>query len=141
MDITSKLFKNKWQFTAMWTAIVLILSLLPGHSFPKIGFNFIDLVVHFVMYALMSFLLYFSLFNTIQQHGFRLVFKLWVAMVCFGAIVEILQETVAINRSFSGYDILFNAIGAAFIFVLFKIQKNQYEISSKTSRNPISSDM
>lgn len=141
MDITSKLFKNKWQFTAMWTAIVLILSLLPGHSFPKVEFNFIDLVVHFVMYALMAFLLYFSLFNTIQQRGFHVIFKLWVAMVFFGAIIEILQETVAINRCFSGYDILFNAIGAAFIFILNKIQKNQHETSSKTSRNPISSDL
>lgn len=138
MDTLSKLLKNKWQFTILWTAIVLILSLLPGHSFPKIGFNFIDLVVHFIMYALMAFLLYFSLFNTIQLRGFNFILGIWIAMVGFGFLIEILQETVAIKRHFSGYDILFNAIGAAFIFILNKIQNKQHETHSKSSRNHIS---
>lgn len=138
MDILSKLFKNKWQFTIMWTAIILILSLIPGSSFPKIGFNFFDLAVHFIMYALMAFLLYFSLFHTIQHLGFHFIFKLWIAMVCFGVIIEILQETVAIKRKFSEYDILFNAIGAAFIFIINKIQNKHYETITKSCKNSIS---
>jgi VanZ family protein len=138
MDSLSKLFKNKWQFTILWTAIVLILSLLPGNSFPKIGFNFVDLVVHFVMYALMAFLLYYSLYHSIQLRGFNFILGIWIAMVGFGLLIEILQETVAIKRYFSGYDILFNAIGAAFIFILNKIQNKQHETHSKSSRNHFS---
>ncbi len=138
MDTLSKLLKNKWQFTILWTVIVLILSLLPGNSFPKIGFNFVDLVVHFIMYALMAFLLYYSLYHSIQLRGFNFIFGIWIAMVGFGLLIEILQETVAIKRYFSGYDILFNAIGAAFIFILNKIQNKQHETHSKSSRNHFS---
>jgi VanZ family protein len=138
MDSLSKLFKNKWQFTILWTAIVLILSLLPGNSFPKIGFNFVDLVVHFVMYALMAFLLYYSLYHSIQLRGFNFILGIWIAMVGFGLLIEILQETVAIKRYFSGYDILFNAIGAAFIFILNKIQNKHYETITKSCKNSIS---
>jgi VanZ family protein len=141
MDTLSKLLKNKWQYTILWTAIVLILSLLPGNSFPKIGFNFVDLVVHFVMYALMAFLLYYSLYYSIQLRGFNFIFGIWIAMVGFGFLIEILQETVAIKRHFSGYDILFNALGAAFIFILNKIQNKQHETHSKSSRNRISGNM
>jgi VanZ family protein len=90
------------------------------------------------MYALMAFLLYYSLYHSIQLRGFNFILGIWIAMVGFGLLIEILQETVAIKRYFSGYDILFNAIGAAFIFILNKIQNKQHETHSKSSRNHIS---
>lgn len=111
---------------------------MPGNSFPKIGFNFIDLVVHFIMYALLAFLLFYSLIDSIHLNGMKFIFKIWGAIVIFGGFIEILQETIAIKRYFSAYDILFNAIGAAFIFILYKTRKQTHENNSTISKNSIS---
>lgn len=83
------LSKRFWRIlTIVVTVSILVLSLVPSPPEIPGGFHFADKIAHFIAYAVLSFLLFTSLFE-----GKKLSTVLIVAAVClvYGGVIEILQ--------------------------------------------------
>ncbi len=83
------LSKRLWRvLTIVVTVSILILSLIPKPPEIPGGFHFADKIAHFIAYAVLSFLLFTSLFE-----GKKLSTVLIVAAACmiYGGVIEILQ--------------------------------------------------
>jgi VanZ family protein len=83
------LSKRFWRIlTIVVTVSILVLSLLPNPPEIPGGFHFADKVAHFIAYAVLSFLLYTSLFE-----GKRITTVAIVAAICliYGGMIEVLQ--------------------------------------------------
>ena len=74
--------------TIVVTVSILVLSLVPSPPEIPGGFHFADKIAHFIAYAVLSFLLFTSLFE-----GKKLSTVLLVAALClaYGGVIEILQ--------------------------------------------------
>ncbi len=83
------LSKRFWLIlTIVVTVSILVLSLVPSPPEIPGGFHFADKIAHFIAYAVLSFLLFTSLFE-----GKKLSTVLIVAALClaYGGVIEILQ--------------------------------------------------
>lgn len=83
------LSKRFWRvLTIVVTVSILILSLIPKPPEIPGGLHFADKIAHFIAYAVLSFLLFTSLFE-----GKKLSTVLIVAAACmiYGGVIEILQ--------------------------------------------------
>jgi len=83
------LSKRFWRvLTIVVTVSILILSLIPKPPEIPGGFHFADKIAHFIAYAVLSFLLFTSLFE-----GKKLSTVVIVAAACmiYGGVIEILQ--------------------------------------------------
>lgn len=102
--------------------LVLVLSLIPQQSIPKVGFTRVDLVVHLAMYGALAYALSLSLYRNISSHTITL-WKYPVLLGIFGFIIEILQKILPFNRFFSWEDAVCNFVGAcSFYLWVYKIR-------------------
>ncbi|MFM2048032.1 MAG: hypothetical protein RI955_578 [Bacteroidota bacterium] len=108
----------------LWLAIVTLLSTLPGPYFPKINIINFDKAVHFIMYfCFVSVLLWSMYFNNWKTAAF----KAFVIATLYSILMEIIQGTICIRRSFDVYDIVANTIGALVAAILIdKLLKNYF---------------
>lgn len=118
-------FTNKtraYLLALLWTALILIACLIPGHEVPHVKVPLIDKYVHFVIFAGFSFL-WLCAHKVFKWHYGLLWFVLSIVM---GYVVEWLQGSgITQGRSFDWYDVLADAIGGA-IGVLLFVVLNQY---------------
>lgn len=116
----------------VWTALVIILSLVPSSNVSLQDFQFknVDKVAHFIMYTFMSLLWVIALK---RQNVYVALRRFAFQIVLFGAfgisvIIEFLQEYAVDTRSFEVLDLIANGIGCIFGIVLFKIiYKDSYK--------------
>ena len=117
-----KFFRNHWGLFVSLLLGVIILSLLPQESLPKVNFSYIDLIVHFAMYSSLAYGLSIWLFDKIKDPAL----PIWIYPVLlglFGLLIEVLQKTLPINRFFSWADAVSNFLGAlSFILWANKIR-------------------
>lgn len=116
-------FRNKWGLFVALLSVVTFLSLMPQESLPKVDFTYIDLMVHFAMYAALAYGLSHSLYDKISTHAISIwIYPLWLGL--FGLSIEVLQKTLPINRFFSWEDALANLLGALSFFLwAYKIRR------------------
>lgn len=116
-------------FSVHWSVRILIvliyvgciaaLSLLPPKDLPQVPlFSGADKVIHFMMYFLFSILFCWALKTELNYSG--LVFIISVT-VGWGILMEYLQLTMHIGRSFSWYDILANSLGVLSGITIYKL--------------------
>ena len=109
----------------------MVLTALPGSCFPHvkpvIGF---DKVVHICMYAGFAFLClwgYREPYSERDRH-YRRRAIVWATAIgiCYGALTEIMQETICYQRTGSWYDwfadIIGTGIGIAFFAILYRVK-------------------
>lgn len=103
----------------LWIVVIAILSLIPGDEFPMNTFFIphFDKIVHVGMYF-MSSLFLISPFEKLRiGNGYLAAF---IASLFLGALFEILQDTIAINRSGNIEDFIADLIGAALALVFYR---------------------
>jgi VanZ family protein len=110
-------FRNKWGLFIFLCIIILVLSLIPQQSIPKVGFTRIDLVVHLLMYASLAYSLSIALYEKILDQSISL-WWLPIFLGLYGFIIEVLQKILPFNRFFSWEDTVCNFIGACSFFLL-----------------------
>jgi VanZ family protein len=103
-----RLVSVRWAVVLAWTALVTILSVLPGRAYPDHGTTWIGTVAHFIVYLVLAFL---------AQHAARkpcLTYWAVVTVSCglFGAALEVVQQLLP-GRTMSVADGLVNFPGAA----------------------------
>lgn len=116
----NRFLKNRKEALLIWVVLIFSLSLTPGNYIPKVGFSYTDLIVHFIFYAILSTLAYFSLYNKMNQ---KIAFVIFIVSTFIGFIVEILQGALSIGRFFDWSDVLFNSLGATMVLFLYFLNK------------------
>jgi VanZ family protein len=81
-----------------------IVSLVPGRDLPNLGIS--DKIEHALAYAVLSFW-----FGSILARR-RLLVVMFIALLCFGALIEFLQGWMGLGRTADLRDMLANSLGA-----------------------------
>ena len=97
-----------------WGLLILILCLLPGKDIPSLTIFEYDKVVHFLIYVVLAFLMYYG---WKKQNAFLLLHKQTLLKIllitsAYGFLVEVLQELLTTDRHFDIFDALANSLGA-----------------------------
>lgn len=117
--------------STIWTAFVVIISLVPSSNVNLKEFQFegVDKIAHFIMYTLLS--LFWAI--GLKRQNISVALRRNAFKVCvFGGfflslVVEIIQEVFIFTRHFEVLDLIANGIGCIFGIVLFKIIYQDYK--------------
>jgi VanZ family protein len=94
----------------LWTIFIASSCLLPAAAFRSFSFDTLlelDKVIHFVLYAV--FILLWAL--TIRDVSMKQKIGLLLIGVTYGILIEVLQSTMALGRSYDIGDIVSNTVG------------------------------
>jgi VanZ family protein len=139
-DRISMLLRKQWR-ALLWTLIILVLTGLPGDTFPEVisFWDWLqpDKVVHIIMFAVLSFIILYDAPMQYLQGKRRYLFVIAVVSgtALFGLLTEILQYYVFIGRSGNVYDVMADCVGALTGWLLFDqlIQKKIIKNSKPTA--------
>lgn len=108
---------------AIWLLVILFLSGYSGNNVPKILVWQFDKIVHSAIYAILSFCLLIPYYRQYIKENRRLRIGFAIVMIAtfYGGFMEILQNTIFINRSGNWYDFIANMIGAIIGVLLYPI--------------------
>ena len=112
---------------------------LPGNYFPKVVsfWDWLgpDKVIHLIVFGMLSYSMLWGYRKKILSHDVRYIKKSFLLTlllsVSYGALTELMQKYVFINRFGSIYDFITDAIGCvlgAIVFFLYfkkKVKKNK----------------
>ncbi len=101
----------------LWALFILIICGIPGHRLPRVDFlQWLkpDKLVHLFVYAILCYLLILGFMKQESAILFKTSPKLWaiVFSVCYGILIEFLQEYIFIDRNGDVFDALANSLGA-----------------------------
>ena len=104
-----------------WALLILMLSGFPGEQFERSQIENADIFVHTFLYAVLFFLLSVGFLKqtTFKRLKIFTLRKTFIITVFYGILIEVLQATVFINRSFQMSDIVFNTVVALLGFTCF----------------------
>ena len=118
---------------------IMVIMGLPGNYFPKVVsfWDWLgpDKVIHLIVFGMLSYSMLWGYRKKILSHDVRYIKKSFLLTlllsVLYGAITELMQKYVFINRFGSIYDFIADAIGCvlgAIVFFLYfkkKVKKNK----------------
>jgi VanZ family protein len=99
--------------TMVWAAFIAALTLMPQSEFENNALDGLDKAVHLFLYAVLSLCFIIGSIRFKRYSVFN-KYPIYSALaVCFlyGVLLEILQGTVFVSRSFELADVLANTIG------------------------------
>ena len=113
--------------------VILILTGLPGSCFPQVKPAIgLDKVVHIAMYAGFAFLSIWGFREQFSQKDLdwkrKSLIIAFLISVLYGALTEIMQETICYQRTGSVYDFIADVIGSLLgiaFFVFLQKKKNK----------------
>ena len=120
---------SSWRIVpAGWTLLTIVLLCLPGSAIPSSGvfsIEGIDKVVHITLFGGIVLLWGFNLYFRREQiqKWRKTVLLLAVFSIALGIGLEFLQRDYIPNRSFDGYDIIADSIGAVVAGLLHLVLK------------------
>ena len=109
----------------IWVVVIAVGSFLPSSTIPTVVVS--DKWIHFVFYAIFSFLLFLSsLSNTNRSKS---VVSRWtyvfIVGVIVGVFVEIIQHSIISGRHGEWMDIFANCLGLFFALIISEIIKSK----------------
>ena len=122
----------KFYFPAIiWALIILILSGYPGKYIPEVPVWQFDKLVHSTIYAILSFCLLIPYYQQYIERNKRLQIGLLIIFIStfYGGFMEILQNSIFINRSGNWYDFIANMIGGIIGVILYPLIINLLPIN------------
>ena len=106
---------RRWVPTALWAALILVLTSVPGSSVPD-GPAGLDKVVHFGLYAVLGALATRALLERTRPAPPALL-RLLLAIACFALADEAHQQLIP-GRSLDALDIMADVAGAGVAIAL-----------------------
>lgn len=109
--------KHKYTITAWLVSIILFL--LPGSSLPSTSWMqliYLDKLIHIGIFALL-----FLIWSYNDKSSSNSV--IWMTLVIYGILVELLQENLIRNRSFELMDWMADITGASLGWILINVKK------------------
>lgn len=107
-----------------WGILICYFSLMPGKELPGFLLNATDVVLHFLIYLLLTllFLLGKNRFSLKATTNRFLLFAI-AGIFVMGIFIEVLQENYVEGRHFEWGDILFNTLGSLAVLVINRFLK------------------
>ncbi|MCX6187426.1 MAG: VanZ family protein [Bacteroidetes bacterium] len=122
-----KVFFKSYTFSLLWALLILTVCGMNGSYIPQIHFTDIiqpDSLAHITLFGVQTWLIAkdrkHNISNTKQIT--LLIVPAFVISVLYGVIIEILQATVFINRSYDYMDMAANTIGCILASITFFIK-------------------
>jgi len=117
--------KASFSLAVAWTIILAILCLVKFTDLPSIGVSGADKYVHFALHFVFTML--WGYYFGVKGNEIALTNMVFVvtSSLCYGILIEILQETCTTTRRADIFDVLANFSGALVAFVLFILIKRQ----------------
>ena len=125
-DNSSVLKKTLFSLAIGWTVLIAVLCLVKFNKLSSFGVSGADKYVHFIFYFVFTMLWGFYSWKKQNEIILNKIVAIIVISLCYGILIEILQETCTTTRHADMFDVLANLLGAAIalgIFVLIKKQK------------------
>ena len=121
-----KRFFNTYAYSLLWALLILCVCGMNGSYIPQIHFTDIiqpDSLAHITLFGLLTWFIAKDSKRKVTVNSKSLVFILpaFIISAMYGVIIEILQATVFINRSYDYMDMAANTLGcalASFVFFL-----------------------
>jgi VanZ family protein len=107
---------RRWVPAALWAALILVLTSVPGGSVPDGPAGF-DKLVHFGLYAVLGALATRALLERAPAATLPSLARLLLAIACFALVDEAHQQFIP-GRSADARDILADVAGAAVAIAL-----------------------
>lgn len=108
------------------TLTIVVLSLIKTDGLPKIEVSQADKYFHSTAYFALTLSWIFALKHQLNRKKKLTFLLLFLLIVLFGIVIEVLQMTVTDYRSFDFYDIVANSIGASLAFLFYQILRGVY---------------
>ena len=113
-----------FKFSVLGISILSILSLIPGIQLPDSPIQYSDIMVHVVMYLVLGLVILRE--SSIQFNGLTIRLKgiIFLLLIVYGGILEVLQETFIPGRYGSVSDFLANALGVFSGLIIYRKTNN-----------------
>lgn len=114
-----------------WTALIAFLCLVSFSDLPSISVSGADKYVHITLHFIFTML--WGFYASLAQNEIRLpkIRQLVIVSLCYGILIEILQETLTTTRHADIFDVLANFTGALLALVLFVLIKDKKLLNRK----------
>jgi hypothetical protein len=98
----------------MWAAFILVICLMPARHIPRIHIPNFDKVVHTCIYTVLGALTFYgwSMQGSVQSLHRGTLLKIIILLSLYGLTIEIMQETLTLDRHFEWLDEVANASGS-----------------------------
>jgi len=111
---------NIWAI--LWALAILYLSLSPNDNLPLISFKLSDKLMHAALYGIFQCLLLIGFYKQQRYGGLGKKHILYASAISisYGAVMEILQGVLPINRSCDLLDLVANITGIVLVTVVWR---------------------
>jgi VanZ family protein len=106
-----------------WTFLIAVLCLVKFGDLPKIKVSGFDKYGHFIFHFIFTMLWGYYVWLKQYLLTFRKLFVIVMISLCYGILIEFLQETCTQTRQADALDVLANFTGAMTALLVFVLQK------------------
>jgi len=107
-----------------WTVLVAFLCLVKFNDLPSFGVSGADKYVHFTFHFVFTLLWGYYIFLSQHELELKKIGIIIFISLCYGILIEFLQEVYTTTRHADVLDVLANLSGATFAYLVFLIIKN-----------------
>ena len=129
-DNSSVLKKTIFSLAIGWTVLIAVLCLVKFTDLPTFGVSGADKYVHFTFHFVFTMLWGFYYWLKLNEREITKIVHVVIISLCYGILIEILQETCTTTRHADIFDVMANLTGATSALVLFVLIKRR-----KTANN------
>ena len=108
-----------------WTVLIAVLCLVKLTDLPSFGVSGADKYVHFTFHFVFTMLWGLYFWQKLNERTISKIVRIVILSLCYGILIEILQETCTTTRHADIFDVLANLSGAVAALVLFLLIKRQ----------------
>ena len=115
--------KATFSLAVGWTLLIAVLCLVKFTDLPSIGVSGADKYVHFTLHFVFTMLWGYYLWLKLNEIALTKIIFVVTSSLCYGILIEILQETLTKTRRADIFDVVANfsgALGALLLFILIK---------------------
>lgn len=114
-----------------WTILIAFLCLVKFNDLPSIGVTEADKYVHFTFHFVFTMLWGFYFWVKLKEIILSKIKQVVIISVCYGILIEVLQEKFTKTRQADILDVMANLSGALIAFIIFILIKKQKSINNR----------
>jgi VanZ family protein len=115
--------KATFSLAVGWTLLIAVLCLVKFTDLPSIGVSGADKYVHFTLHFVFTMLWGYYLWLKLNEIALTKIIFVVTSSLCYGILIEILQETLTKTRRADIFDVVANFSGALVALLLFILIK------------------
>ena len=108
-----------------WTILIAVLCLVKFTDLPSFGVSGADKYVHFTLHFVFTLLWGFNFWIKLNEIIISKIVRVVLLSLCYGIVIEILQEIVTNTRHADVFDVLANSAGATIALLFFVLIKKR----------------